>query len=113
MASYELWNPAKTLEEQSHSLHLPVLARQILSQSNWLGPAFQCSSISCLHVPSQSMTTGYKRMQASVLADRAMGVLDNGLTVGERGENREREREREIERENEEWGRLSLVLIGY
>lgn len=26
VASYELWNPAKTLEEQSHSLHLPVLA---------------------------------------------------------------------------------------
>lgn len=82
VASYELWNPAKTLEEQSHSLHLPVLAGQVLSQGNRLRPVFQCSSISCPHVPSLSMTTGYNRMQASVLADSATGVLDSGFTVG-------------------------------
>lgn len=82
VASYELWNPAKTLEEQSHSLYHPALAGQVLSQSNCLHPVFQCSSISCLHVPSLSVTTGYNRMQASMLADSVTGVLDSCFTVG-------------------------------
>lgn len=82
VASYELWNPAKTLEEQSDSLHLPALAGQVLSQSNCLRPGFQGCSISCLHAPSLSTTTGYTRMQASMLADSATGMLDSGFTVG-------------------------------
>lgn len=65
----------------------------ILSQSNCLCPVLQCSSISCLHVPSQSMTAGYKRMQASVLADSVTGVLASQWV--REGKNRDRKQYRE------------------
>lgn len=37
---------------------IPSIAGLALSQSNCLRPVFQCSSITCLHVPSLFMTTG-------------------------------------------------------